>query len=104
MIALGIFILSVAAVYLRPEYAICESRIWTVVAFCGVFVLSKVIYQLLLYPQLFSPLRHIQTPPVSNVDSHYTPCQEFWQRLKCTRRETGSPAIRSLFWWKLRMH
>jgi hypothetical protein len=72
--AMNIFVIGVTAIYLRPEYAIWGSRIWTGAAFCVVFSLSKAIYQLFLYPQFFSPLRHIQTPPVSSADSHYALC------------------------------
>lgn len=66
----GVLYLGVAAgVYLKPEYAICNSRIATMVILLIIVTVSKLIYQLFLYPALFTPAKHIQTPPVSQPGS-----------------------------------
>ncbi|KAJ6160667.1 hypothetical protein N7470_004063 [Penicillium chermesinum] len=52
-----------AAVYLKPEYAIYDSRVITVLLFFTIINVSRAIYQLILYPSYFTPLRDIQTPP-----------------------------------------
>lgn len=58
-----------AAVYLKPEYAIYNSRIVSMVILSAFLTISKLLYQLVLYPALFTPLKHIQTPPVSQPGS-----------------------------------
>lgn len=54
-----------AACYFKPEYAICSSRLLTMLVLFIVSVVFKVLYQLVLYPSFFTQLKHIQSPPVS---------------------------------------
>lgn len=54
-----------AAVYLKPEHAIYDSRLLTLIAVNFLITLLKLIYNVSLYPALFTPLKQIQTPPVS---------------------------------------
>jgi hypothetical protein len=66
----GVLYLGVAAaVILKPEYTIYNSRIVSMVILSVFLTISKLIYQLFLYPALFTPLKHIQTPPVSQPRS-----------------------------------
>lgn len=72
---LGILYLGVAAgVYFKPEYTIHNSRLLTLVVLFTIVTVSKVIYQLVLYPALFTPLKHIQTPAVSQPSSPIIRC------------------------------
>lgn len=64
MSATIVLVLCATSLYIRSVY-VWESMIWTVAAFCMALFLSKVAYQLVLYPRFFSPIRHIQTPQVS---------------------------------------
>ncbi|KAJ5292830.1 NAD(P)-binding protein [Penicillium atrosanguineum] len=60
----GVLYLGVAAgVYFKPEYAIYNSRIATMVILTMIITVSKLIYQLFLFPALFTPAKHIPTPP-----------------------------------------
>ncbi|RHZ55811.1 cytochrome P450 monooxygenase sphH [Aspergillus thermomutatus] len=60
---LGVLYLGVAAgVYFMPEHAIYGSRIATVAVLFTVITISKLIYQLFLYPQFFTPLKHFPVP------------------------------------------
>lgn len=62
----GVLFLGVAAgVYFQPQYAIYNSRIATVAILFLIVSVSKLIYQLFLYPALFTPIKHIPTPGVS---------------------------------------
>lgn len=62
----GILYLGVAAgVYFKPEYAIYNSRLLTMFILFATITVSKVIYQLVLYPSFFTPLKHVQSPSVS---------------------------------------
>lgn len=54
-----------AAIYLRPEYVIFNSKILTIIVYFTILTLSKLVYQLTLYPAFFTPIKHIQTPGVS---------------------------------------
>lgn len=56
---------AVAAVYLKPEYTIHSSRAVTIALLFAIITISKVVYQLFLYPEFFTPLKHIQAPQVS---------------------------------------
>lgn len=53
-----------AGIYLKPEYAILNSRIATFAVLFGIITASKIVYQLVLYPDYFTPLKHIYSPPV----------------------------------------
>ncbi|KAJ5755847.1 hypothetical protein N7533_005390 [Penicillium manginii] len=55
-----------AAVYLRPEYVIFNSKLLTIIVYLTILMLSKFAYQLTLYPAFFTPLKHIQTPRSRN--------------------------------------
>lgn len=62
----GILYLGVAAgVYFKPEYTIYKSRLLTLLVLFTIITVSKIIYQLVLYPAVFTPLKHIHTPSVS---------------------------------------
>lgn len=54
-----------AGVYFKPEHVICNSRVVTLVVLFGVITVSRLIYRLVLYPEYFTPLKHIHTGPVS---------------------------------------
>lgn len=54
-----------AGVYLKPEYAIFNSRMATAALLFGVITASKLVYRLMLYPDYFTPLKHIYSPAVS---------------------------------------
>ncbi|KAJ5988739.1 hypothetical protein N7481_003949 [Penicillium waksmanii] len=64
--ALGYLFLGLTAVYFRREYPIWETKIWTSVVFCGVLAFCTMVYRLFLYPEFFSPLKHIKTLPSRN--------------------------------------
>jgi hypothetical protein len=69
-----------AAVYLRPEYVIFNSKLLTIIVYLTILMLSKFAYQLTLYPAFFTPLKHIQTPRVSsfsNLQSKYPKANPF---------------------------
>ncbi|KAJ5646855.1 hypothetical protein N7490_003227 [Penicillium lividum] len=51
-----------AAVYFKPDYAINNSRTITLAIFFAIITVSKLIYQLYLYPRFFTPLKQIPTP------------------------------------------
>ncbi|KAJ5928811.1 hypothetical protein N7466_007767 [Penicillium verhagenii] len=51
-----------AGVYLKPDYAIKNSRFVTIAIFFTIITVSKLIYQLFLYPLFFTPLKQIPTP------------------------------------------
>jgi hypothetical protein len=62
----GVLYLGVAAgIYFKPEYAVYNSRITTIVILFLIITVSKLVYQLFLYPALFTPIKHIHTPGVS---------------------------------------
>ncbi|KAJ6072892.1 hypothetical protein N7467_010977 [Penicillium canescens] len=52
-----------AGLYLRPEYAIFNSKIITGIILFGIITVLKFIYRLGLYPEFFTPLKHIHSPP-----------------------------------------
>lgn len=63
----SIIYLGVAAgVYFKPEYAMCGSRVAPIAILSIIVILSKLVYQLFLYPRFFTPLKCFPTPPVSN--------------------------------------
>lgn len=68
-------ILSVSAavllVSLRPEYSLLNSYALTAVAVFAVITLFRVVYATVLYPEYFTPLRHLPTPPVSWTQQRY---------------------------------
>ncbi|KXG48152.1 Cytochrome P450 [Penicillium griseofulvum] len=51
-----------AGIYLKPEYAIFNSRVLTAAVLFGIITMWKIIYQLVLYPDYFTPLKHIDSP------------------------------------------
>lgn len=53
-----------AGIYLKPEYAIFNSRIVTAAVLFGIITVSRIVYQLVLYPDYFTPLKHIYSPAV----------------------------------------
>ena len=55
-----------AGIYLKPEYAIFNSRILTAAVLFGIITMWKIIYQLVLYPDYFTPLKHIDSPMVGH--------------------------------------
>ncbi|EZF68425.1 hypothetical protein H105_08946 [Trichophyton soudanense CBS 452.61] len=63
----SIIYLGVAAgVYFKPEYAMCGSRVAAITILSTIIILSKLFYQLFLYPRFFTPLKCFPTPSVSN--------------------------------------
>lgn len=60
-----IYLGTAAAIYFRPEYAFLNSRVVTITILFMILTVSRIIYALVLYPEFFTPLKHIQTPPVS---------------------------------------
>ncbi|CAI7634964.1 unnamed protein product [Penicillium glandicola] len=52
-----------AGIYFKPEYAISNSRILTVAVLFGIIIVSKIVYWVVLYPDYFTPLKHIYSPP-----------------------------------------
>jgi hypothetical protein len=53
-----------AGIYLKPEYSIFNSRVATAALIFGVITASKLVYRLVLYPDYFTPLKHIYSPAV----------------------------------------
>jgi hypothetical protein len=87
----GVLYLGVAAgVYFRPECAIYGSRIAAIVILITGITISKLLYQLFIYPQFFTPLKHFPAPPVSIKSTVATLDSE----LTASRIGTGSRAIR----------
>lgn len=60
-----------AAVYFRPEYVIFNSKFLTILVYFTILSLSKLIYQLVLYPAYFTPIKYIQTPGVSSFQPSF---------------------------------
>ncbi|KAL2867473.1 cytochrome P450 [Aspergillus lucknowensis] len=56
MSALGILVVGVLAIFLG-------SSSWVIAALCATLFIFKAVYQLILYPRFFTPLKQIQTPP-----------------------------------------
>lgn len=55
---------AVLLVLIRPEYAVRQSGVLTVIAFVGAALFSKFIYSAILYPDFLSPIRDIPSPRV----------------------------------------
>lgn len=53
-----------AGIYLKPEYAIFNSSIVTGAVLFSFITVSRIVYQLMLYPDYFTPLKHIYSPAV----------------------------------------
>lgn len=53
-----------AGIYLKPEYAIFNSSIVTGAVLFGIITVSRIVYRLVLYPDYFTPLKHIYSPAV----------------------------------------
>lgn len=60
-----VYFAAATACYFKPEWAICDSRLLTMIVIYIVLVVFKIFYRLALYPSFFTPLRHIQSPSVS---------------------------------------
>ncbi|EFQ96998.1 CTP synthase [Nannizzia gypsea CBS 118893] len=59
----GVIYLGVlASVYFKPEYTMYGSRGATITIIAIVVILSKLVYQLFLYPRFFTPLKCFPTP------------------------------------------
>ncbi|GFF34800.1 hypothetical protein IFM58399_03997 [Aspergillus lentulus] len=60
----GVLCLGAAAgIYFKPEYAIYDSRIAAIAVLITGITISKLLYQLFIYPQFFTPLKHFPAPP-----------------------------------------
>jgi len=55
---------SILLVKLAPAYSIGGSYTWTAVPLFLLQWLAYAIYSIILYPKIFSPLRHLPSPPV----------------------------------------
>lgn len=53
-----------AGIYFKPEYAIFNSRVVTVAVIFGLITMFRIVYRLVLYPDYFTPLKHIYSPAV----------------------------------------
>lgn len=82
-----------AAVYLRPEYVILNSKILTIIICFSILTLSKLAYQLALYPRYFTPIKHIPTPGVSSFSSLQSRAPQQISTLMGFRAEIGFGAI-----------
>jgi hypothetical protein len=56
--------IAVILVRLAPEYSVKQSYFWTTAVLVAISVLCQFTYRCILYPEYFSPLRHIPTPKV----------------------------------------
>lgn len=62
----GVVYLSIAAlIHLRPEYRVLDSAILTFIGLSLIATALRIVYDLSLYPQFFTPLKQLPTPPVS---------------------------------------
>ncbi|EYE95192.1 cytochrome P450 [Aspergillus ruber CBS 135680] len=60
----GVVYFSIAAlVYLRPEYRVLDSPVLTFIGLSIIATALRIIYDLSLYPQFFTPLKQLPTPP-----------------------------------------
>ena len=55
-----------ASIYFRPEFAIYGSRIVTIAVLVTAITIAKLLYQLFIYPEFLTPLKHFPTPSVSH--------------------------------------
>ncbi|KAL2702684.1 hypothetical protein AAEP93_006982 [Penicillium crustosum] len=72
-----------AVIYLKPEYAIFNSRIVTGAVLFGIVTVSRIVYQLVLYPDYFTPLKHI-----------YSPAERHWLRGNSTSFLLEAPYLK----------
>lgn len=64
-IPFGAVYLSIAVlIHLKPEYRLLGSSILTFIGLSIIATGFRVFYNLSLYPRIFTPLRHLPTPPV----------------------------------------
>ena len=68
-IALSSVAASFVLVHNVPQYSISASYVKTFVVLEAVQILLGVLWQVILYPKLFSPIRHFPQPKVG-PDSH----------------------------------
>lgn len=70
---LPVLYLAIAAgLYYKPEYAILNSKIVTGIVLLATVAACKILYQFSLYPEYFTPLKHIQTPQVGHLRPIHT--------------------------------
>lgn len=94
-----LYVALAAGIYLKPHYAIFNSRIVTAAVLFGIITVSRIVYQLVLYPGYFTPLKHIYSPAVGYSSL-------LWVREMCliiSRNDTGSGAIRQVSCLRLPM-
>lgn len=95
---LPVLYLAVATgLYYNPEYAILNSRIVTGFVLLAIVAAFKVLYQFSLYPEYFTPLKHIQTPPVGQIIHSHAQLQS----LTATRSVLGCEETPKASFWKL---
>lgn len=64
----GVVYFSIAAlVHLRPEYRVLNSSVLTFIGLSIIATALRIIYDLSLYPQFFTPLKQLPTPPVRSL-------------------------------------
>lgn len=59
------YLSAVAWVYLKPEYALFNSVAATLAVSFAAITLCRLLYRLTLYPEYFTPIKHLPTPKVS---------------------------------------
>lgn len=70
-IALSSVAASFVLVHNAPQYSISASYVKTFVVLEAVQILLGVLWQAILYPKLFSPIRHLPQPKVGPGSHHY---------------------------------
>lgn len=63
-IGLSSVLASIPLVHYAPEYSISASYVKTFLVFEIIQILLGLLWQVILYPKLFSPLRHLPQPEV----------------------------------------
>lgn len=95
---LPVLYLAVATgLYYNPEYAILNSRVVTGIVILAMVAAFKILYQFSLYPEYFTPLKHIQTPPVG----HIIRLMSQFYILTATRSVLGCEETPKASFWKL---
>lgn len=59
------FSLGILLVQHKPEYSVRESYFLTALSIFFTTLVGRIVYTTILYPEFFTPLRHIQTPKAS---------------------------------------
>ena len=60
-----VYLILVGWIYRHPEHALLGSPSTALAVGFGLIVLCKSVYHFVLYPDYFTPLKHIPSPPVS---------------------------------------